>query len=424
MLSHALQRRIDMKAVRFDVTIPGFLVAKSLGRIRPAAMFGPFGTIALQQSKVPSLPGPEWVELEVLACGICGSDVSTVTYSLSPALEPFSSFPAVLGHEILARVIAAGPDVHRVCVGQRVSVEPTISCTVRGHAESCRACSDGNPATCHQSAEPGVTRIGDRPLSGGTFIGYHRDLPGGYGERLIAHQSQLYPVPDEIDDDTAVLTEPFSIALHGVLLAGPVVDGPVLVIGSGTIALATVWALRATGYRGVLVSQTKRKHEARLAKLLGASDVVRPGIEAQEAMIRTGAAGHKPIIGGEVFSGGGFPLIFDCVGSNATLSQSLGFAAERGRIVVLGCAAQIPKLDLSFLWARELTVQGSVGYAIEQWQGRSMHTFEITHEMMRSNDAPLSRLVTHKHPLTDYRRALNAAADHRHSGAIKVVLTP
>ena len=413
-----------MKAVWFNVTIPGFVVARTLGKLHGAAMFGALGTVGLEEFEPPPLPGPEWVELEVLGCGICGSDVSTVSYSLSPALEPFNSFPAVLGHEILARVSGVGDAVDRVRVGQRVNVEPTLSCAVRGHAEPCGACRAGRTTLCHRSAEPGETIVGGRRIGGGTFIGYHRDLPGGFGARVIAHQSQLYPVPDALDDDTAVLTEPFSIALHGVLLATPFGSGPVLVIGSGPIALGTVWALRASGYGGDLISQTKRPHEARLARMLGATDTVAPGAEAREAMIRTGASGHTPIIGSEVYSGGGFPLIFDCVGSRASLSQALGFAAERGRIVVLGCAAQIPKLDLSFLWARELVVQGSFGYASEQWQGRSVHTFELTHEFMRASDAPLSELVTHKFPLAEYRRGLRAAADRRHSGALKVVLTP
>ena len=79
------------------------------------------------------------VLVRVRACGICGSDLSTVTYSLSPALEPFSSFPAVLGHEVLARVAEVGSDVDRVRIGQRVNVDPTLSCTVRGHPESCPA---------------------------------------------------------------------------------------------------------------------------------------------------------------------------------------------------------------------------------------------------------------------------------------------
>lgn len=413
-----------MKAVRFNVTIPGFVVAKSLGRFHKNAMFGTLGTVRLQSVEVPSLPGPEWVELEVLGCGICGSDVSTVNYSLSPALEPFNSFPAVLGHEILARVSQVGSHVDRVRVGQRVSVEPTLSCAVRGYSEPCAACRAGSAATCHRSAEPGKTTIGDHPIARGTSIGFHRDLPGGLAERLIAHQSQLYPVPDELDDDTAVLTEPCAVALHGVLHATPVDDGPVLVVGSGTIALATVWALRMCGYDGVVISQTKRSHEARLARMLGATETVAPGAEAREALIRTGAKGHKPIVGGEVFAGGGFPLIFDCVGSRTTLSQAIGFAAERGRIVVLGCAAQLPKLDLSFVWARELVVHGSMVYGTERWQGRSVHTFELTHQFMRSSGAPLSHLVTHKFPLVEYRRGMSVAADHRRSGAVKVVLTP
>ena len=76
-------------------------------------------------------------------------------------------------------------------------------------------------------------------MAPGLTIGYHRSLPGGWGERLIAHESQLYPLPDQLPDRTAVLIEPLSIGVHAVLNCPPKEGEPALVIGSGPIALAT-----------------------------------------------------------------------------------------------------------------------------------------------------------------------------------------
>jgi L-iditol 2-dehydrogenase len=131
-----------------------------------------------------------------------------------------------------------------------------------------------------------------------------------------------------------------------------------------------------------------------------------------------------PIIGDEVYSGGGFPLILDCVGSGETVKQSLRYAAPRGKIVMLGCAAEIKKLDLTFVWARELQIQGHVVYGQEDWRGGRRHTFEITHDLLLETGAPVERMVTHVFPLEQYRDALSAAANRRRSGAIKVLLDP
>jgi len=241
---------------------------------------------------------------------------------------------------------------------------------------------------------------------------------------MVAHRSQIFPVPDELDDRSAVLVEPLSIGMHAVLNSWPEPGHDVLVIGSGPIALGTIWALRAAGFQGTVISQAKRDHEARLARALGADEVVAPGPEARQALVDTGAQAYQPIVGEEVYAGGGFPLIFDCVGSPSSLSQSLRFAAPRGRIVILGCAATIPKLDLTFVWARELELRGFVGYGLERWRGREEHTFQITQELLVETGAPVRDLVTHVFPLDQFRTALSAAANHRRSEAVKVVLEP
>ncbi|MEX2049147.1 MAG: zinc-binding dehydrogenase [Gemmatimonadota bacterium] len=415
-----------MRAVTFNVTVPGFLLGKSVGRVSEAALFGRLSGVRLRDVAEPALPGRDWVRLQVLKSGICGSDLGNLTFESSPAMEPFGSFPAVLGHEILARVLEVGADVRRVERGQRVAVDPVISCTVRGFpaAERCASCTDGLHGTCERSGEGGRLVVGGHALRRGLTIGYQADLPGGWGERMIAHESQLFALDERLSDEAAVLMEPLAVGMHAALGARPFGRGPALVIGSGPIALGAIWALRAAGYEGELVAQIKRGHEAEIARILGANAIVAPGDEARQALVETGAQAYMPIIGDEVYAGGGFPLIFDCVGSAETVKQSLRYAAPRGRIVLLGCAAEIPKLDLTFVWARELAIKGYVCYGLEEWRGERRHTFEVTHDLLLETGAPVERMVTHVYPLAQYREALSAAANRRRSGAIKVLLDP
>jgi L-iditol 2-dehydrogenase len=221
-----------------------------------------------------------------------------------------------------------------------------------------------------------------------------------------------------------VLTEPLSIAVHAVLQARPDPAAATLVIGSGPIALAVIWALRALGHTGRIVAQTKRPNEAALAREFGASDAVSPGANAVNALLATGAATYQPITGAPVFAGGGFPIIIDCVGSKSSLDQALRFVAPRGKILLLGSASDVDGLDLSFLWAREVQLCGYVGYGMESWRGEQLHTFEVTHRLLAETRAPMGKLLTHRFPLALYREALRAAAYRGTSGAMKVVLTP
>jgi threonine dehydrogenase-like Zn-dependent dehydrogenase len=416
-----------MRAVSFDVSVPGFLLAKSVGRISDSAFYGAISGLRLREVALPELPGPEWARLRVLKAGICGTDIGNLTFSASPAMEPFGSFPAVLGHEIVAEVVEVGEAESDLSVGQRVTVDPMISCRVRGwdQEHECRSCGDGLHSTCEHAGEDGALTVDGEPFAPGLTLGYHRSLPGGWGDEMLAHRSQLFPVHDALEDHTAVLVEPLAVGMHAVLNAPPRDPSePVLVLGSGPIALGTIWALRATGFDGELYAQTKRSHEAELARIMGASQVVSPGLEAREALVGTGAQAYMPLVGEEVYSGGGFPLIFDCVGSRQTLTQAMRYASPRGRIIMLGCAAQIPKLDLTFIWARELQVTGFVGYGWERFRGDRAHTFQITHDLLLETGTPVQEMVTHVYPLTQYREALRVAGNRRKYRSVKVLLDP
>ncbi len=416
-----------MKAVQFNVTVPGYVLAKGLGRFTDSVVYGRLSGVRMVNRELGPLPGPDWARVEVLLAGICGSDLGNISFKSSPAMEPFGSFPAVLGHEILGRVTEVGSGVDPSLVGRRVVVDPMIHCDVRGHPEAgwCPSCRAGLHGTCEMAGEDGEIEIDGHSLRPGGIVGYHGDLPGGWGQEMLAHQRQLFAVPEELDDRVAVLIEPMSIGVHAVLRSRALQSkGPILVIGSGTIAFSAIWALRTLGYEGKIVAQVKRAHEVALARKLGADVTVSPGDEARSALIDTGARAYMPMVGGEVYAGGGYDMVFDCVGSPSSLTQSLRSTAARGEIVLLGCAGQVPKLDLTFLWAKELNLQGYVVYGAEAWEGRNLHTFDITMERMVADGEGLLDLVTHVFPLEQYRDALRAAYNHRESKAIKVALKP
>lgn len=388
-------------------------MAQTFGRLSDWFLFGPLSGVELLDLAPRDLPGPRWVRVEPIASGICGSDISMLTFHSGTALEPFTSFPAVPGHETLARVVEVGKEIERVKVGDRVVIDPMLSCEARGFDDPCPSCAIGAAGTCTRLAEQGKT------VGRGMFTGLHAELPGGWGSQMLCHESQLFVVPDALADETAVLCEPLSVGMHAVLQT-PLDSSAALVIGSGPIALGTIWALRAAGFEGTILAQTKRKYEADLAKKLGATATVGPS-EARAALLETGAKAYKPMIGEEVFAGGGFPLVFDCVGSEDSLTQAMRFAAPRARLVVLGCAAELRRLDLTFLWARELTMQGFIGYGRERTHE---HTFAVTLRRLVETKAPIAEMVTHRFPLQRYREALSAGANRAKSGAIKILFTP
>ena len=295
-----------MRAVSFNITVPKFLIGKGLGGFTEAAIFGGMSGLQFGDVTEPALPAGDWVRLEILKAGICGTDIGTLTFKASPAMEPFGSFPAVLGHEILARVLEVGPGVRSVEPGQRVAVDPMVSCTMRGFpgAGGCPSCSGGFHCTCERMGEDGQLEVDGVPLKPGATVGYHASLPGGWSERMIAHESQLFAVDDAMDDRTAALIEPLAVGMHAVLQTRPFGSGPILVVGSGPIALGTIWSLRAAGYQGEIVAQIKRGHEADIARALGATHIIAPGDEARQALIDTGAQAYMPIVGDEVYAGG------------------------------------------------------------------------------------------------------------------------
>ena len=408
-----------MRGIVFDVSIARYALAKALGKQLPSLYWGPLSCLSLREVDEPTLRGPAWAKVAVDAAGFCGSDLSTVLLKMSPALTPFSSFPAVLGHEIFGRLAEVGSDARAAGFreGDRVVVNPAFGCRVRGISPPCPACATGHPATCHHAGQS------EGGLAPGFTIGYHRDLPGGFSDRVVAHHSQLHRVPDAVPDTRAVLTEPLSIGLHAVLHRPPRDDEQVLIIGGGMIAYSVLAALRLSGHKCRVAQLVLVPFQAELALALGADDVIIASMEhtLERVVALTGARRHKPIIGGEVLTGG-FAVSFDCVGTPQSLHDALAYTRSQGTIVMVGACGIVPKVDLTNIWAKELDIRGTYFYAPES-NGR--HTIDIATELLASDGAgSVDKLITHSFPLEKYREAIIANIDRGKSKALKTIFKP
>jgi NADPH:quinone reductase-like Zn-dependent oxidoreductase len=211
-----------MKALRYTPSLPRFFGARLLGKRFPK------GLLSLRLEAVPLPERAGFQRVRVLLAGVCGSDLALLYGKSPPTISPFFSFPAVLGHEILGEV-----------EGEKVAVNPLLACADRG-LPPCPMCQKGEEGLCQNVAEGGLAP---------GMLGYNKDLPGGWGEWVLAHKERLYPIPQGVPDERAVLAEPLAVVLRGLGKSRPWPE-EVLILGMGTIGLMAVRLLRALGYLG------------------------------------------------------------------------------------------------------------------------------------------------------------------------------
>jgi threonine dehydrogenase-like Zn-dependent dehydrogenase len=400
--------------VRVSSSPLGYRAVRVLGPVVPRWTNGWLPWLGMSPYQLGDLPGPEWVRLKPLLAGICGSDISVLTGTASAMLSPFSSFPAILGHEVVATVEEAG-DAAGVAPGQRVVLDPVISCAVRG-LDPCPSCAAGTPALCRRAA--------DGRLSPGMLIGFCHDLPGGWSEGMLAHASQLHPVPERLSDEAAVLAEPFACGLHAVLARAPADGERALVIGGGAIGLGTLIALRLVAPSTQTTIVVRHPIQAQLASQFGAGQVVvdRHGDGAMRAAVEhAGAREHRALAGGATLTGG-FELVYDCVGSGASLDAAQRVTAPRGQLALIGSVSIVRNLDLTLAWARELRITGNYVYGREASLPGQPHTIAHLLRLLSSEGAPeVSHVVTNRFRLQDWRAAVGTAMGRGRAASVKVV---
>jgi threonine dehydrogenase-like Zn-dependent dehydrogenase len=388
-------------------SVPRYVAARAVGERLPGLLAGPLAPLRLVNREEPAVSGEGWARVRPRLSGICGSDLATISGRTSFYFSPLVSMPFVPGHEVVGELL---DDVDGLSAGTRVVLDPVLSCAARG-LEPCSSCADGQTGRCD--------RITVGHVAPGLQTGYCADTGGGWGALLVAHRSQLHPVPDPIADTRAVLVEPLACAIHAALRARPEPGARVLVVGAGTLGLLTLLALRAFTGAGTVTVVAKHGRQRELATRFGATEVVDPS-GAVGALRRSSRALRLKPERGREFLLGGVDVAIDCVGSRSSLELALRTARAGGRLVLAGLPTA--GVDLTPLWFRELDIVGAYTSGVERVNGQERHTFDLALEL--AADAPLEGFVGATYPLSRWRQAIDHALDAGRLGTFKVAFDP
>lgn len=411
-----------MRAVLADLSTQRYLVtaaAQKLPRGKgKAAGWGPGGLLSLAENypppKLPTADG--WVRLRPELAGICGSDIAVAQAKSSFVLSAFySAEKQILGHEMVAVVDDVGPGVSTVSVGDRVMVDPTVSCVQRGFDPLCRSCAEGFPYVCERSDQPGTA--GCRAPT----LGFDAALGGGWGEQVVAHESQLYAA-GSIPSNRAVLAEPASIGLHAALRWKRRGDRAV-VIGPGTIGLLVTAALRMLHPDLDIIMVSPNEFGSAKAIEAGASRTLPTGVAGIEQLAATDGGRlvrarmtKLPILEH------GVDVVFDCVAAPQTLDLAMHLLRPTGTLVLVGGAGK-QAVDWSLVWNRQLTVAGTVNSGPEpSLDGKS--TMAQIGDWLREDSYRVDGIVTHVFGLDEWKQGLATAAAGPAAQSVKATLRP
>jgi 2-desacetyl-2-hydroxyethyl bacteriochlorophyllide A dehydrogenase len=315
------------------------------------------------------LAGAGEVLIRMRRVGLCGTD-----YHIFAGNQPFLSYPRVMGHE-LAGEIAAVRDGSALRIGQRVTINPYLSCG------TCVACRKGKPNCC--------TRI--------AVLGVHTD--GGMQDVIAVPERAVIPA-DDLTLEQAAMVEFLAIGAHAVARAKLSAGDRVLVAGAGPIGVAVSLFARLDGARVTIIdTRSSRLDHAR--ERLGFDDVVTVDDGIRDAL-------------SERTDGDFFDCVFDATGNIHAMRAGLDYVANGGSYVLVSVVPD----DLIFadpeFHRRETTLIAS--------RNALASDFARVLAAIRSGDIPTDALHTHSvdaDALPERMPQLIAEADH----VLKAIVT-
>lgn len=408
-----------MWSVYLDANPARVATTRALGSASRRAYFGPLAPLRARNVGKVSLPGKRWVRVRNIVAGISDTEVEQVYLRSDPRIS-LMALPrrsrTYLGREVVGEVIDVGPDVEFMRVGDRVAYQLDQCCATRDIEPPCRQCAAGNYGLCENRYLPGPEAIG-----------------GGWGDEMIVHERQLFLVPDSLADEEAALLEPATVAVHAALRAVPQPGENVLVIGSHTLGLLTTQALRVLAPNANITVRADAAFQVEMATRMGATRILYKEDGTAGVARITGARHFHRRFGPNLLLGG-FDVIFDTTGTTTTLQAALRWVRGGGKVVLVGKRIESMRLDLTPIWHQEIALIGATGHGTETWPGGQgmaawsgenggrVATFALAASLIRERRLTPARLVTHRFPLREVRRAVAVAHDNDEHRAIKVLL--
>ena len=308
-------------------------------------------------------PGHGEVVVRPRAVGVCGSDLHW--YLDGRMGEIPAAFPQVLGHEPAGEVIAVGAGVEDYAVGDRVVIEPSLTC---GHCEFCLL---GRHNHCVRTV----------------FMGGPQ-APGMFREYVTLPASNCTKIPSEFDYATATLVEPLAVMMHMLELCEIRVGDTVVVTGAGPIGMLCAAIAHAAGAGRVFIAD-RLKYRLKLALAMGADVAIDT---ASQPLVETVLDATR---------GRGADVVLEAAGSEETVNAAIRIARMGATVMLIGILSEtFPKIDVHTAMLKELKLQ-----TLKRSNHRAQEALKVLGRIPKA-------LITHSLPFEKTPKAFEMLTDY------------
>ncbi|XP_057508940.1 L-idonate 5-dehydrogenase-like [Actinidia eriantha] len=336
-------------------------------------------TLKIQPYHLPPL-GAHDVKVRMKAVGICGSDVHHFKHMRCGNF--IVKKPMVIGHECAGTVEEVGSEVKSLQVGDRVALEPGISCS------QCHLCKDGRYNLCRE-----MKFFGSPPTNGALA-------------NLVVHPANLcFKLPDNVSLEEGAMCEPLSVGIHACRRAKISPQTKVLIMGAGPIGLVTMLAARAFGAPKIIIADIDDRRLS-FAKDLGADEIIQVSTNIQDV--------GEEVVKIQNAMGANVDVSFDCVGFDKTMSTALNATGAGGKVCLVGMGRSEMTIPLTPAAAREVDVIGIFRYR---------NTWPLCIEFLKSRKIDVKPLITHRFKFTEEQVEEAFETSAQGGNAIKVMFS-
>ncbi len=329
----------------------------------------------LMDVEMPQIISPTDVLIKMLVVGICGSDVHY--YKTGKIGSQVVEYPFAVGHEGAGIVVEVGREVVNVKPGDRIAVEPAVSC---GECQQCKA---GRPHTC----------INNR------FLGCPGQLEGNLLEYIVMDEKQCLKLADNLSYDAGALSEPLSIGLYANKQAGYSQKQDIAILGFGPIGMSVMLTAKPEEVNNIYITD-KIEERLTLARNMGVKWAGNPDKEDVVDMITR----ESPDL---------LDIVFECCGQQDALDNALDIVKPGGTIMIIG----IPEFDSWSVLAEKARRKEITFINVR----RQNNCVEEVLEMMEDGRLDPSVMVTHRFSLDKTKEAFDLVSSYK-DGVMKAMI--
>lgn len=334
-----------------------------------AIVFQEVNHMTLETVPIPE-PGSGEVLIRVKACGICGTDPH-ILHGVWPG-----GFPLIPGHEASGEVVKLGPEVKKLKLGDRITVDPNVGC---GYCEYCQR---------------GIVHMCKNQKPFGVFS------PGGFAEYAVIRETHAFLLPDTMTYEEGAMVEPLACCLRGAQMSRYQVGDSVLIHGAGAIGNMNMQLARISGASTIIISDPI-ENRRKLALELGADVALDPTKQDVYAEVR------KILPDGP-------DVIMDCAGKAKIVEDAIPQVRRGGIVVIFGISPpdDYARINPAYINDNEITICGSYN---------NPYTHAPSIKAIAGGRVKVAPLISHRYSLEEYAEAF---AMFGSAGSLKILITP